>query len=257
LLYLWIYTVLAWGLQRLAPSLLDRLGARISTSGPAAIMLGLALPLMLARLTLVQFEGKNNLVWDWYNHAQYLSVFLLGLLCMRGSANDERLWDAIARLRWPALMLALSAWGLLQAYFSHYADFDPPYLLRLTTRLLWGGMQWWAILAACGFARRWLNFDSAWRRRLSSAVFCVYILHQTVIILLTQALLPLDLPPAIEAPLLIALTFAISALGYLLARRLPPSLGLLLGIHEKEPATKRTKESATFGSISTASTPPP
>ncbi|MCV2370381.1 acyltransferase family protein [Roseateles oligotrophus] len=242
--YLWIYTVLAWALVKTSGPQLDRLSALIARSGPATLMLGLALPLMFSRLTLVQFEGTNNLVWDWYNHAQYLSVFLLGLLCMRGTAVDDSLWANIARLRWPALLLALTAWGLLQGYFSHYAETPPPFLLRMATRLLWGGMQWWAIMAACGFAKQWLNFDGAWRRRLSSSVFCVYILHQTVIILLTQALRPLGLAPGIEAPLLIALTLAICLLSYAGLRRLPFSL-VIMGITERpDAAPHRSEDSA-------------
>jgi glucan biosynthesis protein C len=64
LIYLWIYTVLAWALVKTLGPLLDRLSALIARSGAATLMLVLALPLMFSRLTLVQFEGTNNLVWD-------------------------------------------------------------------------------------------------------------------------------------------------------------------------------------------------
>ena len=63
-------------------------------------------------------------------------------------------------------------------------------------------------------------------------MFCLYILHQSVIVLLTQALKPLALPWGLEALLLIALTFAICALAYLGARRVP-GLALLLGIQRR------------------------
>ncbi len=86
---------------------------------------------------------------------------------------------------------------------------------------MYGEMQWWAIAAACGFAARHLNHDSAARRLLSPAVFCVYILHQTVIVLLTQALRPWALQPLPEGLLLIALTLLICAAGYATLRRVP------------------------------------
>lgn len=63
-------------------------------------------------------------------------------------------------------------------------------------------------------------------------MFCLYILHQSVIVLLTQALKPLALPWGLEALLLIALTFAVCTLAYLGARRVP-GLALLLGIQRR------------------------
>ena len=50
-------------------------------------------------------------------------------------------------------------------------------------------------------------------RAAGAAVFCLYILHQSVIVLLTQALKPLALPWGLEALLLIVLTFGVCALA--------------------------------------------
>jgi surface polysaccharide O-acyltransferase-like enzyme len=66
-------------------------------------------------------------------------------------------------------------------------------------------------------------------RWLSGAVFCLYILHQTVIVLLTRLLLPLSLPWGLEALLLILLTAAICLGAYALLRQVP-GLRALLGI---------------------------
>ena len=215
--YLLVYTVLACGLMRAAPQLLDRLAARLSRGGATVLLLGLALPLMLSRLTLLEFETTHNLVWDWYNHAQSLSAFLAGLLL----ARSEVIWARLADLRWTALLLALAAWGVRMGYFSLFAEPEPAPLLVGALRLLYGAMQWWAIAAACGFAYRHLNVDGPLRRALSPAIFCVYILHQTVIILLARALAPLQLAPLGEGLLLIGLTLLICGLAYLLLRRLP------------------------------------
>ena len=59
------------------------------------------------------------------------------------------------------------------------------------------------------------------RQRLTEAVFPVYILHQTLIIVLAHALRPLAWVPAIEGPLLVLLTFALAWLGFELVRRVP------------------------------------
>ena len=51
-------------------------------------------------------------------------------------------------------------------------------------------------------------------RYLTQAVFPLYILHQTVIVVLAHNLKPLGLAPGLEGPLLIAATFALCLLAY-------------------------------------------
>ena len=48
----------------------------------------------------------------------------------------------------------------------------------------------------------------------------MYLLHQTIIIVASQVLLPLRLRPAIEGPILIICTFTLSYAGYKLLRRI-------------------------------------
>ena len=223
--YLWVYSMLGYLLVRHAAAPLDWLAERLGRCKPWQLLLLPALPLAAARMLVALFPTTHNLAWDWYNHAQSLSIFLIGLLFARSGA----LWGLLARLRWPALGLALLAWILIQGYYRAFAEVDPPAALRFAQRVIYGEMQWWAIAAACGFARQHLNFDSAARRALTPAIFCVYILHQTVIVLLTRLLLPFNMPPLAEGLSLIALTFALCAIAYLLARQVP-GLRLVLGI---------------------------
>ena len=227
--YLWAYTGLFLLIRAWAPGLLARGSAAVVAASGSKwrLMLLGALPLMAARVFLVRFEVTHNLVWGWYSHAQYLSLFLLG--AWMAGAGDA-LWLGLRRLRWLALAAALLSWALLMFYFNAYATQTPPEALRQLMRLLWGGMQWWVLVAVCGFARHALHRDSPLRRRLSAAVFCVYILHQTVIIVASQALKPWHLAPLPEGLLLIAITLMLCGWVYALARRLPAPLALLLGI---------------------------
>ena len=80
--------------------------------------------------------------------------------------------------------------------------------------------QWSALVAAFGFARTHLNRDSALRSRLKEAVFPVYLLHQTIIIVASQLLHSLRLPPAIEGAMLVFAAFACSYAGYELVRHI-------------------------------------
>jgi len=226
--YLWAYTVALWLLLRIAPRVMERAGARLDAllaSGPAVLLLP-ALWLAVARLLLAgRFGSTHALVDDWYNHAQYFPVFLLGFLVARGEAT----WAAVERARWPALWLWLGSWGVIACYFRIYAEADPPQALRPAVRGLWGLDQWCAIVAILGFARRLAPGDSPALRYLSQAVFPVYILHQTIIVVLAWHLRPLALPPPLEGLLLVALTLVLAFAGYELVRRVPllrPLFGL-------------------------------
>ncbi len=226
--YLWVYTVLAWALVRWTPRAVARAGARLGSvlaSGPA-LLLWPALLLALVRVALVgRFESTHALVDDWYNHAQYAMVFLLGFLL----ARDGRVWDAFVRTRWPALALWLAGWLATVTYLAMFRDLQPPAALRLAMRAVWGLQQWCAIVAILGFARALAPGDSPALRYLAQAVFPVYILHQTIIIVLAWHLRPLGLRPLLEGPLLVGLTFALAFAGYEVIRRVPllrPVFGL-------------------------------
>jgi glucan biosynthesis protein C len=74
-----------------------------------------------------------------------------------------------------------------------------------------------------------LTHDNAARRYLTSAIFPVYILHQTVIVVVAHALKPSHLYPPIEGILLVLVTAATCFLSYDAIRRvrlLRPLFGL-------------------------------
>ena len=230
LAYLWTYTVALWLLLQLAPKAMQAAGAWLvrRLSGAGALLWPVAW-LALARLLLVErFESTHDLVDDWYNHAQYLPMFLLGYLL----AFSTGFWESMQRHRWLALAIALAGYASMVGtwYFSGYSDeAPPPDALRMALRLAWGAVQWCAIVAAFGFAHRFRDADSATLRYLVPAVFPVYILHQTVIVVLAYNARGLALPPPVEGPLLVLATFALCFGGYELIRRVPvlrPLFGL-------------------------------
>ena len=225
--YLWVYTVALWLLWRLAPRVLDAASGLLARAlAGAGVLVWPFLFLGVARVLLVgRFEQTHALVDDWYNHAQYFGVFLFGFLVARA----DGVWQAIDRLRWPALAIWLASWAGLIAYFTHFTDTDPPEALRMAMRMGWALNQWCAIVAVLGFAYHWRPGDSRALRYLVAAVFPVYILHQTVIVVVAHHLKPLAIRPPIEGPLLVAVTFAACFAGYEVIRRvrwLRPLFGL-------------------------------
>jgi len=223
--YLWLYAVLGAGLAAL------HLKPRALRLPTWAWLLLPAVPLALLRIFVMpHWPTTHDLVHDLYNHLQYGLVFAIGWASRTPLA--EGLWPAALRLRWWALGLSLASWGVLLVFSSHYANAAPPDAALAAARMLRGTLTWWAIVAACGWAQRAFKRESPLLRQAGAAVFCLYILHQSVIVLLSQALKPLALPWGLEALLLIPLTFGLCALAYLAARRVP-GLALLLGIQRR------------------------
>ena len=163
--YLWVYTLVlgavsAW-LPRTPGTVLD--GWRL-----------IALPAMLlavARIALAdRFPSTHALGDDWFNHATYLPIFLLGAIV----AGHRRVWEDMEALRWAALGMALTGWAVILVWYAvpHDALAPAPLALwRLLMRCVYALGAWSAIVAACGFARRHLDRDGPARRYLTDAVF--------------------------------------------------------------------------------------
>jgi glucan biosynthesis protein C len=241
--YLWVYTVVAYLGLRAAPNMITRLRALAERQlAGVGILLWPIAYLALVRLGLAgRFPQTHALVGDWYNHASYFGVFFLGLIL----AGSKAPWAAAERVRWIALGLAALGWAALCAYFGYYGDESavPPDALIGTMRLAYGAEQWLAIAAVLGFARRHLNRDNAARRYLTTAIFPVYILHQTVIVVVAHSLKPAHLYPPVEALMLVLVTAAGCFLGYELIRRVRP-LQPLFGLAQTARAQRAPRADA-------------
>lgn len=206
--YLWVYTMLACTTITLLPTTLA-LAARFivwAFQGWGIVLIPITWIFFL-RLTLFERYPSTHALWgDWFNHGIYLTMFFIGAAFVASNT----LWDRLTRLRWTALCLAICFWAVL--VFIRPAK---PY-----SHAVIAIYQWSALVAAFGFAKTHLDHDSWLRTHLSEAVFPVYLLHQTIIIVMSQVLLPLRLLPAIEGPILIICTFALSYAGYELIRRI-------------------------------------
>ena len=175
------------------------------------------------RLTLLpNFPSTHALFGDWYNHALFASVFLLGFLL----AHAASFWEAIERQRWIALALAVA---LYASWIALRTVRDGGMPLWLYGGFAYGFYQWLCIVAVLGFARRWLNRDSAARRYLTDAIFPYYIVHQTAIIMIAHALRGSGLSAGVGAAIIIGGTAATCIATFEIVRRvgwLRPPFGL-------------------------------
>jgi len=226
--YLWCYTMLLLAALRWLPRSLAQRAADFvgRLSGWRLLVLPIAFVALVRIALFGRFGSTHALTDDWFNHATYLPMFLFGVAASRRREVFERM----QALRWPALTAALIAWAALEAYLA-WAAAQPavPDALRWLARTLFATVQWSAVVAAFGFGHRHLNRDHRWRAALTEAVFPLYVVHQTLIIVAFAALRPSTLRDGIEAMWLVVFTFAASLGLWQLARRigvLRPWLGM-------------------------------
>jgi glucans biosynthesis protein C len=218
--YLWLYTMVLLGWQRFAPSTWrGRLGDALAGAGSVGLLVWPALYFALLRLTLMPWFGATHaLVDDPWAHASYGAMFAFGVAASQQPGLLARLQD----LRWPALCLGLTSWGVVTVVAE--ADNE---VQRALMRGCTGLQQWCGVVAAFGFARRHLDRDHVWRAPLSEAVFPLYLWHQTIIIVGAAMLGPLAWPAGAEAAVLVVLTLAGSLLLWRVSRHAGPlKLGL-------------------------------
>jgi hypothetical protein len=237
-MYLWVYTLVLYVGVRLAPRfvpVLRRVGERMF-GGAGAVLWPIAYLFLIHHTLADRFPVNHALVGDWYNHALYGVIFLLGFAL----AGTRAPWDAMEKVRWEALGCAVLGWAFICARMGIRASHgQPDPSLSLLAEVVYSALQWLPIVAILGFAHRHLNHDTPARRYLTTAVFPVYILHQTVIVVCAHALKPSHLQPGVEGMLLILVTGAACFLGYEVIRRirlLRPLFGLTLGVADRSPA---------------------
>lgn len=231
--YLWSYTVLALMVTWAARGWPAHAAWGQVVRGGRLLWVPWLLLAIARQHLLDRFPTTHDLTHDWYEHAVYGAMFVLGL-ALFGSRDDRHgAWEAARRLRWVALIgyvaVQLLSQGLVDGWQASHGEVFPDWFL-MAMRALNAGKQWLPIVAAMGWGRQLLaRRDSPTLRWLTIAVFPFYIVHQTATVIAGHLLAPLQLPLAVEATALVAITALACLIGAWLAMRVPllrPWMGL-------------------------------
>lgn len=227
--YLWAYTMLlAAGLTWLPARMRAAIGEWFGTLAQGWRLLWLPLIFFILTRVAMTFtvSEAHGLFDDWTGDAIYLPAFLFGF----GLARTPALWPAIARLWRPALALALIAYAALAWVEALYpGKAVPPHGLMAFDRAAMMAMMWSMALVLLHAANALVNRDAPWRRGLSEAVFPVYILHQSTIVVIGWWLLPSGLCNPAQFAIMLAGTVLACWAFYALGSRigwLRPLIGL-------------------------------
>jgi peptidoglycan/LPS O-acetylase OafA/YrhL len=167
--YLYVYVLvllpaLAWWRRR-AP-----------TVRPHAWLYALSLPLALNEALLKpHFPETHALIGDWYIFNHYLLLTLFGFLL----ASMSGAWEWLETQRRRAFVAAVAVLVLALALFeSGLIARDTP-----ADALIANIFTWLCLMAFLGYGRRYLSFSNPLLRWARDASYPVYILHQTVIVI--------------------------------------------------------------------------
>ncbi|WP_425408506.1 acyltransferase family protein [Hyphococcus sp.] len=239
--YLFVYILLISPFLPMLRRFAEGAGARalnIIAGGPARLMLLVIVPFVIYELVLSpQFPTTHNLYADWANHAHRFTIFLLGFF----AAKHDRFWRSVHGALPLAAGFAVGLW-LLGAYVEANEEMVAaswvariPHIGVIETALetLYA---WSCIVALMALAQRFLNRPSKRLTYLTGAVFCYYILHQTIIITAGYYLTQMALGVWTEFLLVTTITIAGCVAGYELFRRIP-GLRVFLGV--KDPVQQK------------------
>jgi peptidoglycan/LPS O-acetylase OafA/YrhL len=175
-----------------------------------------ALPMMLISLVGSVFSLSISRLF-------YIFAFVAGFLLY----SRPGFGSALDRARRPALLSALAASTLLVIAVGVMGDTAPVWVL-------YGLAMWLWILALVGYARKVLNFDHRTLTYANEASYPVYILHQTVVVVLALGIVELGVPLLIKYAFLVVTAFVVTLATYeVLVRRWAP-LRFLFGMRPQE-----------------------
>ncbi len=218
ILFLWLISMICLPLLAYARS--ERGASRLDSIG-AALAKPVWWPLVILIIMVAEAMpeiGGKNLVF-------YLVYFVLGYLLFR----SDRFAENAERRRLPALLIGGLLCLVLPLLWRIEAGMPDPSLPRAIWTYAALSAGWLMVVALIGYGRRALDRPSAALAYLGEASYPLYILHQTVIVVIGFYLVQYVQAPFLGWPLLMVLgaigTFAL----YDLVRRAKP-LRVLFGM---------------------------
>ena len=194
---------------------------------PGAWIVLLALPLGINEAVLKPiFPETHNLVHDWYVFIHYLLFTVYGFLL----ASSPSTWDWLAKVRRPMLAIALTIIiGLLWLFAAGIIQHDSP-----MDSILANAFTWTWIMVFLGFGRQYLSFSNrllAWAR---DASYPIYILHQTVIIVIAYFVIRQPWAAWTKYWVVLGATLLVCLLAYEYLLRRVAFLRLAFGIRSRD-----------------------
>ena len=181
-------------------------------SKPGTIYL-LVVPLIVYNVFLLPIygSGNQNLISDWRNFLFYITIFFFGFLMV----SDSRITQGIYRNRYVSLITAFLILAVLYLMETDVLATTQALILSLYAIDCW---LW--LLTFWGIGIGLVNFTNGLIRYANDAVLPVYILHQTLIVIIGYYVIQWDIPVVAKYLFVVAAVFLSSLVIYEVVRRI-------------------------------------
>lgn len=208
LAYMIVYTIVVVATSPLLVAIEKRFGVKLGkmvTGHTIGLLLLPIVPFVIYRLTLDRlFPVTHTMVDDWATHAHAFTMLLIGWFI----AKSPTFWNATrraGRVAFACAILLLISLTVLRDNWQSVRTIAGAFEALSFMEALYA---WSVIVALLSLAQSFLNVPSPALTYLSEAVFPLYILHQTVIIVTGYLLIGSGLPGTVEATIIVISTFA-------------------------------------------------
>lgn len=155
-----------------------------------------------------EFPSTHALIGDWYNLVNYGTFFIFGFLLI--SLKDV-FWQSVMNNRKLYLTFGLAAFPLLMVLWFATGDFQGKSYISSFVKVF---NLWSWILTIFGYGSAYLNKPSRFLKYANESVYPLYILHQTVIVVLCYYMKHTGWGLVLKFSLMILGTFGFSLLIY-------------------------------------------
>lgn len=225
--YLFAYSVLVAAIWWFAPKVFRRVDALLQASPVTVLIAVTAVWFVFLEFAVMQDHPPNRRFFnDFSAHAKYLPVFMLGVAV----GKSELFRAGLDRIKWPlwavTLALLIVNTGVTWAYLRE----ETSELIWFVTQAVFGVAMMFSIVA---FGQWALNRPSKAVTYASDAILPVYLLHQTILILVADAIVRQRWPLPLEFTALAAAATVIPITIYHVLIRRTPWLRFLFGLRPK------------------------
>src|SRR5690349_7717438 len=201
---------------------------------PGAWIAWLALPLGINEMLLKPvFPETHNLIHDWYLFIHYLLFTVYGFAL----ASSTGTWEWLAQFRRRLLVVAVTiTTGLLSSFAAGLIEHGS------RADAIWANVFTWLwILVFLGYGRQYLSFGNRLIARQRDASYPVYILHQTVILVIAYFVIREPWAPWTKFWIVALSTLVVCVVMYEFLLRRFAVLRLAFGIKQPSKAAVRAR----------------
>jgi glucan biosynthesis protein C len=148
----------------------------------------------------------------------YITFFIIGFILM----SDQRLTDKVDKHRLKLLLLGVVplAGFIIMSATNSWPSNIPEWADGVMDAYRNGFVPWFFILALLAYGRRLLNFTNRFLKYFTEGAYPIYILHQTIIVVIAFFVVQWGLGAGAKFAIIVALSFVGTILAYdILVRR--------------------------------------